>query len=186
MNRLGTKTIITKRLILRRYEASDALAMFEGFCNDPIVTKHLTWHPHQSVLETKNILKTWLDAYQELHTYRWAITLKESNSLIGTIDIVKLDLKNHACELGYCLGSKYFNQGYMSEALTHVIEYLIIKADFNRVTARYSMQNLASGKVMEKAGMHFEGVFKEATKNKEGEFIDLGQYAITKKDFLRR
>lgn len=186
MNQIGTNKIHTKRLLLRRYEVSDAKPMFEGFCNDPIVTKHLTWEPHQSILVTQEVLTKWLDAYKTPHTYRWAIILKETGALIGTIDSIKLDLNNHACELGYCLGSAYFNQGYMTEALSHVLDYLILKADFNRVTARFSLQNPASGRVMEKAGMHFEGVFKEAIKNKEGKFIDLGQYAITKKDFLRR
>lgn len=182
MNNIGTRPLDTKSLYLRRFEETDAREMFENYCSDDLMTKHLTWPTHKEVETTESILRMWLHKYKEDHVYRWAIIEKSTNMLIGSIDCVRVDIPKSTCEIGYCIGSSKWGKGYMSEALNTVINYLIKEADFNRVMARYSMQNPASGRVMEKCGMTFEGVMREADLDKNGNFIDMGQYAILKKD----
>lgn len=54
INHVGTKTLETKRLILRRYELSDAEDMFNNFANNENVSRFLSWYPHENVETTKN------------------------------------------------------------------------------------------------------------------------------------
>ena len=52
----GTKTIITERLILRKFELGDEIQVFNNWTSDEEVTKYLTWNHHTSILETEKIL----------------------------------------------------------------------------------------------------------------------------------
>ena len=63
MNHKGTKRIETENLILRRFEISDAEAMYKNWANDDEVTKYLTWASHSSVEVSKDILNIWIDDY---------------------------------------------------------------------------------------------------------------------------
>ena len=57
MKHLGTKTIETRRLVLRRFTLSDAEPMYRNWASDPEVTRYLLWPAHESEEETKGILK---------------------------------------------------------------------------------------------------------------------------------
>ena len=67
----GTQTIMTDRLILRKFEYSDADDMFKNWANDSEVTKFLTWQPHNNVEVTKAIIEQWVNEYEHNCTYNW-------------------------------------------------------------------------------------------------------------------
>ena len=92
----------------------DSEDMFYGWANDPEVTKYMTWNPHKTVEETKQILSMWIKEYENPDCYKFAIVLKENNKLIGGIDVV--DYENGIPEIGYCLSKKYWGRGIMTEA----------------------------------------------------------------------
>ena len=111
----------TERLILRKFVIEDASDMFKNWTNDLEVTKFLTWHPHENIELTKKILDMWIKEYDNSTTHRFAIVLKETNEVIGSIDVV--DYVDGCPEIGYCLSRKYWNKGYMSEACKIMINY---------------------------------------------------------------
>jgi len=114
--------------------------------------------------------------------YKWAICLKENpDSVIGDISMVDMDEAVNACEVGYILSKDYWGQGLMTEALKAVLIYLLQDARFNRVTARFVRANPASGRVMAKAGMSYEGTFRQAVFHK-GLVKDFSVYGILKSD----
>ena len=76
MNHIGTQYIETDRLILRRFELSDAPAMFDNWASDDEVTKFLTWPAHTDVSVTEGILSEWVPQYEDRAFYNWAIVLK--------------------------------------------------------------------------------------------------------------
>ena len=78
MNHVGTQYIETERLILRRFELSDARAMFDNWASDDEVTKYLTWPAHSGVSVTEQLLEDWVSQYSKNDCYRWAIVLKEN------------------------------------------------------------------------------------------------------------
>lgn len=184
MHHIGTKEIETDRLLLRRFTKADAQAVYTNYASDDLATKYLTWPSHQDVSVTEAILDTWVEGYGDLSQYKWAITLKEQpGEALGDItasiphDFEKID----ACEIGYVLSPKLWGQGYMSEAMKAVTKYLLKEVGFNRVIARHDVANPASGKVMQKAGLQFEGIHRQGSLNNTG-IIDTAQYAILKED----
>lgn len=83
--------------------------------------------------------------------------LKETNQLIGNIAVVEDKIKTKTKVTGYVLGEDFWHDGYMSEALTKVIDYLFETTDVNRIEAEHDVNNPGSGQVMRKSGMTFEG-----------------------------
>lgn len=179
----GTQTINTDRLLLRKLEVADANDMFKNWATDSEVTKFLSWKPHDNVEETKEIIKQWTLEYENDDNYNWAIVLKDVGEVIGEISLVRMDEKHYSCEVGYCMSRKYWNMGIMTEALKAVIDYLFSEVGFNRIVALHDTKNGASGKVMGKSGMKYEGTLRQASFSEKRGFYDLAIYAILKDEW---
>lgn len=181
MNDLGTVRLETERLILRKFEISDAKGMYENWCTDKESCKFLSWEPHKSIRETKRLIRSWIRGYKH-GSYCWIVEIKESGEVIGSISAVELRKKDGNCEIGYCYGSKYWNKGYATEALKAVIDFLN-DCGLHLVEARHISGNPASGRVMEKAGMTKEAVLRDRRINKStGELNDAIAYSAVKSD----
>lgn len=180
----GTESINTDRLLLRRFELDDAYDMFENWANDSEITRFLSWETHSSVEVTTEILEKWVNEYKNNDIYNWAIELKEIGEVIGSICIVKLDEKNYSCEIGYCMSRIFWGKGIMSESLKAVINYLFSEVGINRIVAKHDTNNVASGKVMLKSGMKYEGTLRQVEIRDNKDFYDLAVYAILKNDWL--
>lgn len=161
MQHCGTKKLETQRLILRGFKENDSMDMFLNWANDAEVTKFLTWEPHQSVEETKQLLVNWIKSYSNLDYYQWGIVLKDENRLIGSISAVKIDEDLNTVEIGYCIGKKWWGKGITTEALKRVIEFFFDEVEADNIEARHYIENVNSGKVMKKAGMTYEKTVEE-------------------------
>lgn len=168
MNHLGTRELATERLTLRRFEIEDAENMFYNWANDPEVTKYLTWPAHENVEITESIVKDWVSKYDDKEFYQWAIELNDLEQPIGSISAVKVDNKIESVEIGYCIGQKFWHKGYTTEALTEIIRFFIAEGGAGRVCARHDSNNPNSGKVMDAAGMEYEGTLRRADINNQG------------------
>ncbi len=179
----GTKLIETERLVLRKAKLSDARYMFETYFQDKEVTKYVLWYPHKSIEESKEFISSWVNSYDDETKYRWVITRKDGedkDKAIGTIDVVVFSEKFKMAEIGYCLSSKHWNKGYMSEALRSVIKY-IFEIGVHRIQAKHDVRNIASGRVMQKAGMSKEATLHDAIIGKDDKFYDVVMYYILNK-----
>lgn len=178
INHPGTQPIETERLILRRFTLDDAQQMYDNWACDPVVTRYLTWPPHENVEGTRYVLNLWLTEYaNNPDSYNWAITLRDSGEVIGSIGLLHFDEKNQKAEAGYCMGRQWWGSGIMTEALHGVLDYAFRTIGLHRVQARHDTHNPASGRVMQKAGMSFEGIDRQSSL-KHGEFRDCARYAI--------
>lgn len=182
MEHVGTLRIESDRLVLRRFKLGDAESIFTNWANDDQVTKHLTWPTHKSVEISQKVLGFWIKDYDKLDTYHWGIQLKTTDDLIGSISVVNIDEDNESCEIGYCIGQKYWGQGITSEALNLVIDFLFKSIEPERIYALHHSDNPASGKVMKKAGMQYEGRLRHYRKKTSGEYVDCDFYSILKSD----
>lgn len=70
MKHKGTKRIETENLILRKFELSDAKAMYENWASDSEVTKFLTWKLIDSIEVSKHVIKSWIDEYENENFYQ--------------------------------------------------------------------------------------------------------------------
>jgi ribosomal-protein-alanine N-acetyltransferase len=180
----GIQPIETERLILRRFKPSDAEYMFKNWANDSEVSKFFIRNPHSELSETEQIISEWVNAYTNNDCYNWAIELKEIGEIIGQISLVDLNEKYFSCEVAFTVGRSFWKKGISTEALKVVISYLFKEIGMNRIEGRYNTLNFASGRVMQKSGMKFEGIMRQADLNKDGEFGDLAVYSILKSDLI--
>lgn len=180
----GTQTIETPRLILRRAVIGDAEAMYRNWASDPEVTRFLTWPPHESVEVSRQILQSWIDEYENDSYYQWMIVLKEFGEPVGSITGMSPDDAVSSVEIGYCIGQKWWHQGIMTEALQAVLRYLFEVCGFQRILARHDSNNPHSGNVMQKCGMKFEGLFRQAGRNNQG-ICDEVQYALLRSEYQK-
>lgn len=182
MNDLGTITLDTERLILRKFKLSDAEGMYYGWATDPESNKYLPWKLHDNIEETKEIIQKWIDEYEN-GSYNWIVELKSTHEIIGSICVVHNNKEDLNCEVGYCYGSKYWGNGYATEALKGVINYLIKDCNYHLVEACYMSDNPASGKVMQKAGMKKDAVLRDRRINKYTQKLnDEIVFSITKEE----
>ena len=168
MNKTGTQTIETHRLILRQFRLKDAEDMFAAWASDPDVTRFLTWPAHTSEDITRMVLTDWISRYGDGSFFNWAIEWKETGKVIGNISVVRIEEAIEEAELGYCLGRAYWGRGIMPEALRAVMDFLFDTVGVSRIMAGHDVNNPKSGRVMEKAGMRKEGVRRGAGINNQG------------------
>ena len=182
LNHKGTVTIETERLILRRFTMEDVEPMFLGWASDPVVCKHMTWPPHENVEVTRELLSRWTASYVAADYYNWAIVLKENGPKpIGNISTAHVKEKTLCATMGYCMSKAHWGKGIMTEALTAIIDFFFDQVGFNRVDADHDVNNPASGRVMEKSGMRFEGISRQGGCSNQG-IIDVCHWSILKCD----
>lgn len=177
MHHKGTVKIETERLVLRRFVLEDYKYIYANWANDDEVTRFLTWPTHKSEKVSEYILKEWVSQYADKKYYQWCIELKKISEPIGSISVVDYNEAVSAVEIGYCIGRKYWNQGYTSEALAALIDFFFNTVGMNRVEARHDPKNPNSGLVMKKCGMNYEGTKIMADKNNTG-ICDTAIYGI--------
>lgn len=177
----GTLQLETDRLILRRAQTEDAIAMFRNWASDPEVTKYLTWPTHECVEVSRSVLQKWVENYEDLQFYQWMIVLKELGEPIGSISVVRQENGTAQAEVGYCIGRKWWHRGYTSEALGAVIDYLFDEAGFAHIGARHDPRNPHSGGVMRKCGMIYRGTAPGSDRNNQG-ICDAVHYAIRQEE----
>ncbi len=156
INHKGTNIIETVRLILRRFELEDVPDMFHNWASDSQVCKFLPWGPYKDIEAVEGRISQWIEYYDNANYYNWGIYLKSQAELVGTIRVEIFNDKLKSCEIGYCIGREFWNYGIMTEALRGVIHYMFYDIGYEKVIARHDVLNMASGKVMQKAGMDFQ------------------------------
>ncbi len=177
MEHQGTQVLETERLLLRPFHAGDGMAMYRNWCSDAAVTRYLTWQPHESAAASEQLAQLWEAESRDPAVYQWAIVLKTLDEPIGSLSVVRRQDDICAAELGYCLGRRWWGQGLMPEAVRAVIRYLIREVGMNRISACHDRNNPNSGRVMQKAGMQYEGVLRAAGRNNQG-ICDLVYYSV--------
>lgn len=185
MQHKGTIKIETERLILRALESEDAENMFQNWSNDPKVTKFLTWPANKEIKMAEDILNIWKSQYEKSDFYQWGIVPKKFGQVIGTISVVELDERLKKVQIGYCIGQKWWNQGYTSEAFAAIISFLFEEVGVNRIEAMYDLRNPGSGKVMEKCGLQYEGTLRQAGWSNSG-IGDMAMHSILASEYFKK
>ena len=147
----------TKRLRLRKPARQDAEGIFRKYAQDPEVTKYLTWRPNRSAQETRDFLVACLRAWDEGKSFHWVIERKADHELLGMITTRVDDEK---WELGYVLAPSYWGRGYMTEVVKKIVDWVLKQQEIYRVWSVCDVDNRASARVMEKAGMKREGILR--------------------------
>ncbi|MCQ2087436.1 MAG: GNAT family N-acetyltransferase [Bacilli bacterium] len=164
----------TKRLLINKTKITDKEDYFKNISHD------------KKVLET--FICTYVESIDDFDFSKYinrddifAIRLKDTGKLIGII--TKFDNKDDSIEIGYGIGSEYWNNGYVTEAVECYIDKVFKNNEYNTIYASFFTNNLASKRVMEKLGMKYSH-----TNLEELEYLgvkrDLIYYKISKNEWL--
>ena len=149
------ETFQTDRLILRPIEARDARPIFDGYAQDVEVTRYLTWRPHGAIDQTERYVQACLNV-TSFKTY--VLTLRTTDSVVGAFDLRRLG--SARLEFGYVLSRPFWGQGLMTEALCEVVDWALRQSSVWRIGAVADVENRASARVMEKAGLDCEAILR--------------------------
>jgi ribosomal-protein-alanine N-acetyltransferase len=153
MNTMFPDTFDTARLVLRPVALADARPIFDGYAQDPEVTRFLTWRPHRRVEDTEAYISNCLAA---AFSRTYVLITRSGEKLIGALDLRQSSPWRLGC--GYVLAQSSWGQGLMTEALKTVADWAINQPEIWRIGDFCDVENLASARVMEKAGFSQEGV----------------------------
>jgi RimJ/RimL family protein N-acetyltransferase len=171
-------------LLLRPFTLTDAPVVQELAGNKDIAAMTLNIpHPYPNGLAEKWI-STHKPRFRDGRGAIYAITLPENRQVIGSIGLVVVPDYQRA-ELGYWLGRPYWNKGYTTEAARELLRYGFTELELNRIYASHYSRNPASGRVMQKIGMQYEGTLRQHIA-KWGQFEDMKLYGILRSEFDER
>ena len=176
-------TIETARLTLRPLTMADDEAIY-AYCSDPEVSKYVLFETHQTIEDSRVFLRLVLSEYAEQKPSALGIELKESGTFIGTIGYLNWSDDHKRIEIGYAISRAFWNKGYVTEAAKGLIDHLFRNSDLIRIESRCRLENTGSFRVMEKAGMKFEGILRKQVFSK-GEHHDMKFYSILRDEWER-
>jgi RimJ/RimL family protein N-acetyltransferase len=171
----------TERLVLRPYALADAPAVQRIVSDRELASTTLSIpHPYPedgAVQWLKSIELKWSDGSGAV----FAITLAANGELVGTIGLV-IKPEHHHAELGYVIARPQWGNGYVTEAAAAVLGFGFDTLNLNRIFAHHMTHNPASGRVMRKIGMRYEGAMRQHIV-KWGEVRDIAFYGLTRDEW---
>ena len=174
---IGTQKIRTQRLLLRRFSAQD-LDDYFAWTGSAEASRFILERPFRSREEAGRELARIIASYDAPDYYMWGIELE--GELVGFCCGNEINEQIDSVCLGYGLKQQYWNRGIATEAAGAMIDYFF-HIGFNRVFSYHNPLNPASGKVMQKCGMAFEGRIRGGSRL-GGRICDCLQYSILRDD----
>ncbi len=148
------KELESERLKLRYLREDDHVSLYDAWSDDE-VTKYVSFDTYTSIDAAKERVGIWLEEYKDEKCYRWIIERKEDGDVFGMIDVVDYE-DDGTPEIGYLSRRKYWGNGYMTEALGAVTEYLFSEG-FPSIVVEAFVQNAGSNRVIQKNGYALVG-----------------------------
>ena len=170
----------TGRLILREITESDASSIFE-YLSDSEVMKYYGLEPFKSVKDALDEIAWYQSILKEQTGIRWGITLKNEDKVIGSCGFLNTVSNHYRTDIGFELSQEYWGQGIASEAMNAIIQYAFKNTDIQRIQALIEPLNLASQRMVERAGFLQEGLLRKYEYTC-GKFDDLYMYGLLKEE----
>jgi len=147
-----------RRLRLRRPRLSDAAAVFEC-ASDPDVARYADWPITRSIASVEERLRGREHDWESGEEFHWMVTLRPDDRAIGGI---ACSISGHASEFGFLLARRFWGNGYATEAACAIVEWIFSVPAVWRLSATCDVENLASARVLEKAGLTREAILRRA------------------------
>ena len=158
----NTPTILTARLLLRKFTVADSQALLE-LLSDQEVNTFLPWFPLQTMKEAETFLQErFLSSYHGSPGYRYAVCFKEEDRPIGYVWLAN----NESNDFGYALRKEHWHKGITLEAAKAVLQR-IQNAGYPYITATHDVNNPRSGAVMRALGMTYQYSYVEQWQPKD-------------------
>ncbi len=174
--------IYSTRLRLR-YIRNDDLQSIHHLHSLPETNKFNTLGIPENIDVTKQILNQWIEEINRdpIQSYTFVIELNESNLFIGLVALNLGKPKYRSAEIWFKLLPEFWGKGYATEAVNDIIHFGFHDLNLHRIEAGCAVENIASIKVLEKAGMQQEGRTRKKLPLQSG-WSDNFEYAILAED----
>ena len=149
----------TERLMLREFRLDDEVPVHR-YGSDEEVTRYLTWGPNSPAETAAYLNEVVHKAAREPRTSFTLAVATLGGELIGVANLRFTDAGSTG-ELGYVLARDSWGRGYATEVARRLIVFGFNELGLRRITATCHPDNLASARVLEKAGLHFEGTIRD-------------------------
>ena len=162
---------------IRKWKIEDAEQLKNAINNEKILDNLRDGIPYPYTIENaQEFITQTLNAPKDSQ-YSWAILV--DNKVIGSVGVFRKDnIHYQTAEIGYYIAEEYWGNGIMTKVITEVCNYIF--NDIIRIFAEPFAYNVASCKVLEKAGFEFEGTLRNnAVKNNK--ILDMKMYSIIKR-----
>jgi RimJ/RimL family protein N-acetyltransferase len=146
--------ILTERLRLRPPTESDAERIFLRYGHDPQVSRYMSWTPNRSIDDTHEYLRRIVNENEQGSSAGYLIFSREGGELLGSVGG---RIHRPFIEFGYCLARDAWGRGIATEAARAFIAEALVQPEIWRVQAFCDVENRASARVLEKAGLTLEG-----------------------------
>ena len=148
----------TARLILRKPRLDDAEAIFLSYATDELVPRYTMWRVHDSVDDTRIYLETCLEEWSSGRGFPYVIECQDTPD--HPVGMIHMRPDAHQMLFGYVIARNKWGKGLTSEALGCLVDWSLAQDEIWRAAAYCDVDNPASARVMEKAGMTFEGILR--------------------------
>lgn len=158
-------TLIGERVLVRAYRADDAEALFAALNES---REHLyPWFPffhqsHYELAETRDMLVRWQASWLLRENFFLGIFLCASGELLGNVGFEAHDWEGRFFEIGYWIRQQVQGNGYVTEAVRLVTDYLFTHLDAQRVEIRCDARNQRSAAVARRLGFQQEGCLRRS------------------------
>ena len=158
--RFAVPTLAAERVTLRPLCSDDAYALFAIF-SDVEVARYWSRPAMTHLAQARTMMRQVREGYRSGETLQFGIERKVDGVVIGTCTLFHIHAQSRRAELGYALGSAYWGQGYMHEALQRLARYAFEDLDFIRLEADIDPRNEPSERTLLRLGFVKEGYMRE-------------------------
>ncbi|HEU5467918.1 MAG TPA: GNAT family N-acetyltransferase [Steroidobacteraceae bacterium] len=148
------------RVRLRWLTAGDVDALFAIFSDEQMM-RYWSSAPMKARSEAEELLARIHRQFGDKSGFQWGVERKADGELIGTCTLFNIHRANMRAEIGYCLRSRHWGQGYMGEALAALIDYAFDALELRRLEADVDPKNSNSLRILARMGFQREGLLRE-------------------------
>ncbi|MEP2671172.1 MAG: GNAT family N-acetyltransferase [Cyclobacteriaceae bacterium] len=140
----------TERLFIQRLKYEDAEEIFYAYASKLEATRFVSWPVHKTVADTNKYLRQAVQDWNSGLEHSYSIRTKSDNRLIGSVGVIN---ENGNVQFGYVLSPSVWNRGYATETVNEILKQLITLNGVYRIWTFVDVENTASQKVLQKAGL---------------------------------
>jgi len=182
---MASPILKSEKIVLRRLRRSDVESLTLN-ANNKNIARFIPGFPSPYTVEHA---RSWIDKTNRLYRkgteIHFGICDIESDAIIGMVGFKNINCQSLNAEVGYWVGRKYWKRGIASEGLRLISGYAFGELKLHRIYAIVSSKNIASVRVLEKAGFLREACWREAHRE-GGRWFDVYSHGILKREFIKR
>ncbi|MEM7033106.1 MAG: GNAT family protein [Chloroflexota bacterium] len=159
------------------------VAPYFSWANNADILQNFGTPPLPNVEEAGKRIQVFKEQFVQKKGVFWSVVDTRTNQNMGRCQLTDWNTADHRAAIGYLISRAYWNQGIMTRIVREVVRYSFETTILNRIEGWVTTGNVASSRVLEKAGFQYEGLLREYERFND-EYESLWVYAVLRRDWL--